>query len=107
MGCVGYDKSFPDELKAAAREVRKGSHLNLAAVQLKKRQWKEVVQNCDKVGARGGQSTEAQERACVFSSQFPECSWKREPALQRVPCGPLTAEGRDPWIFFGSRTCAQ
>ena len=37
-------------MKAAAKEVRKSSHLNLAAVQLKKQQWKEVVQNCEKVG---------------------------------------------------------
>ena len=37
-------------MKAAAKEVRKSLHLNLAAVQLKKQQWREVVQNCEKVG---------------------------------------------------------
>ena len=46
---MGYDKTFPEDLKEAAREVRKSSHLNLAAVYLKKQDWKEVVQHCDKV----------------------------------------------------------
>ena len=49
VGVVGFDKSFPDELKAQAREVRKSCHLNLAAVHLKKSKYRDVIQNCEKV----------------------------------------------------------
>jgi len=49
VSCVSYDKSFADELKAASRDIRKSSHLNIAAAHLKKEDWKEVVKHCEKV----------------------------------------------------------
>ena len=55
-------------MKAAAKEVRKSSHLNLAAVQLKKQQWKEVVQNCEKVGGTPFDTT-----LWPFESTKPRC----------------------------------
>ncbi|KAG1681124.1 hypothetical protein FOA52_015566 [Chlamydomonas sp. UWO 241] len=46
---ISYDKTFPDNVKAAARELRKSCHLNLAAVRVKQARWKDCVAACDKV----------------------------------------------------------
>jgi hypothetical protein len=37
VSLVSYDKSFPEDIKAQAREVRRTAHLNLAAAHLKLR----------------------------------------------------------------------
>eukprot|EP00955_Chlamydomonas_euryale_P003286 35252-Chlamydomonas_euryale.AAC.5 len=46
---ISYDKTFPDEAKAAARDVRKACHLNLAAVRTRQARWGDVIDSCNKV----------------------------------------------------------
>eukprot|EP01026_Neomeris_dumetosa_P027847 TRINITY_DN225_c1_g1_i1.p1 TRINITY_DN225_c1_g1~~TRINITY_DN225_c1_g1_i1.p1 ORF type:complete len:578 (+),score=125.51 TRINITY_DN225_c1_g1_i1:85-1818(+) len=46
---IEYDSTFSPEEQADAKEVRKSTHLNLAASLLKLEQWKEALKNCDKV----------------------------------------------------------
>ncbi|KAG2434445.1 hypothetical protein HYH02_012275 [Chlamydomonas schloesseri] len=49
VAAVSYDKSFPDEAKAIAKEVKRSCWLNLAALDLKKAHWKDAVRNCTSV----------------------------------------------------------
>lgn len=51
MSCVSYDKSFPDAVRATAREVKRSASLNLAAVHLKLQAWKDAEESCNKARA--------------------------------------------------------
>lgn len=46
---IQYDKDFSEELKHQSKDIKKSCWLNLAAAQLKRKQYQEVIQNCDKV----------------------------------------------------------
>jgi hypothetical protein len=50
---VQNDTSLPADLKKTARDLKKSVHLNLAAVHLKQKLYREAVKDCDKVGLSG------------------------------------------------------
>ncbi|KXZ45163.1 hypothetical protein GPECTOR_57g453 [Gonium pectorale] len=49
VSVVQYDKSFPEDAKQAAREVKRSCWLNLAAMDIKKQHWKDALRHCNNV----------------------------------------------------------
>lgn len=49
VALVQFDKNFPEEVKAAVRDVKRSCWLNMAAVALKQQHWKDAIKHCDKV----------------------------------------------------------
>ena len=59
ISSISYDKNMPDDVKILARDVRKTCQLNLAAVHLKTKDFKKVVENCSKVIEIDGSNVKA------------------------------------------------
>jgi hypothetical protein len=49
VSSISYDKNFPDDVKILAKDIKKTCQLNLAAVYLKTKEYKRVVEQCSKV----------------------------------------------------------
>mmetsp|Transcript_11683 Transcript_11683/g.28662 ORF Transcript_11683/g.28662 Transcript_11683/m.28662 type:complete len:590 (-) Transcript_11683:389-2158(-) len=49
VSTIAYDKSYPEDVKAASRDIRRSCWLNLAAAHLKAGAWKAAIASCDKV----------------------------------------------------------
>lgn len=49
VSTINYDKNFTDDLKAQSKDLKKSCWLNLAAVQLKLKDYTDVKSNCGKV----------------------------------------------------------
>eukprot|EP00983_Pelagomonas_calceolata_P099650 1158481-Pelagomonas_calceolata.AAC.4 len=70
MSCVSYDKNFPEALRVKSGAVKKGASLNLAAANLKLKDYKEAIKNCDKALEVDSNNTKAlYRRAQAFMGQ--------------------------------------
>jgi len=49
LSCVAFDKNFPEALRVKSSGIKKSASLNLAAANLKRKDYKEVIKNCEKV----------------------------------------------------------
>ncbi|GLC35269.1 hypothetical protein PLESTB_000582700 [Pleodorina starrii] len=59
VSLVQYDKSFPEEAKAASREVKRSCWLNLAAMDNKQGHWKDALRHCNNVLEYDSQNVKA------------------------------------------------
>ncbi|KAF5831361.1 hypothetical protein DUNSADRAFT_13203 [Dunaliella salina] len=70
MSCVSYDKNFPEGLRAKSGAIKKGVSLNLAAANLKLKDYREAIKNCDKALEVDPNNTKAlYRRAQAFLAQ--------------------------------------
>ncbi|GIL82576.1 hypothetical protein Vretimale_12040 [Volvox reticuliferus] len=49
VSLVQYDKSFPEDVKLASKEIKRSCWLNLAAMDVKKSHWKDALKHCNNV----------------------------------------------------------
>eukprot|EP01023_Acetabularia_acetabulum_P021319 TRINITY_DN2116_c1_g1_i6.p1 TRINITY_DN2116_c1_g1~~TRINITY_DN2116_c1_g1_i6.p1 ORF type:complete len:607 (-),score=149.62 TRINITY_DN2116_c1_g1_i6:671-2416(-) len=85
---IDYDNQFTTEEQQRAKELRKSTHLNLAACCLRLSDWKEAVKNCDKVLEKESENIKALYRRAqgyLGSKDFVEADLDIKHALNADP----------------------